>query len=103
VVELAGLPVKSDVSDWLAADHTVDELNALVESTPLWTANSVGTEPSRLQEPEVESEEASQRPEVIASGRQLRRQRGAVKRRLRATATDVRIHGAHPVLVGERR
>jgi 5S rRNA maturation endonuclease (ribonuclease M5) len=71
VVELAGLPVKSDVSDWLAADHTVDELNALVESTPLWTANSVGTEPSRLQEPEVESEEASQRPEVIASGRQL--------------------------------
>ena len=71
VVGLAGLPVKGDVSDWLVANHTVDELNALVESAPVWTANSVGAEPSRPQEPEVESEEGSQRPEVIASGRQL--------------------------------
>ena len=34
--ELAGLPEKGDVSDWLAAGHTVKELLALVKASPLW-------------------------------------------------------------------
>ena len=35
-VELAGLPEKGDVSDWLASGHTVKELLALIKATPLW-------------------------------------------------------------------
>jgi len=37
VVELPGLPPKGDVSDWLAAGGTKDELGRLVEATPVWT------------------------------------------------------------------
>jgi hypothetical protein len=36
VLTLPGLPVKGDVTDWLAAGHTVEELRALVEAAPLW-------------------------------------------------------------------
>jgi hypothetical protein len=36
VVELPGLPDKGDVSDWLAAGHTKDELLAIVGQTPAW-------------------------------------------------------------------
>jgi RecA-family ATPase len=36
VVELPGLPEKGDVSDWLAAGHTVKELMVLVKATPIW-------------------------------------------------------------------
>jgi 5S rRNA maturation endonuclease (ribonuclease M5) len=36
VVELPGLPEKGDVSDWLAAGHTVKELMALVKAAPIW-------------------------------------------------------------------
>jgi putative DNA primase/helicase len=38
VVELPGLPVGGDIYDWLEAGHTVDELMALVDATPEWTA-----------------------------------------------------------------
>jgi putative DNA primase/helicase len=38
VVELPGLPPKGDVSDWLDAGHTVEELCALVLETPPWSA-----------------------------------------------------------------
>ncbi|MBW1953773.1 MAG: hypothetical protein JRI66_11970 [Deltaproteobacteria bacterium] len=36
VVELPGLPEKGDVSDWLAAGKTLEELLALVEAAPEW-------------------------------------------------------------------
>ncbi|SHF68746.1 protein of unknown function [Desulfofundulus australicus DSM 11792] len=36
VVELPGLPPKGDVSDWLAAGHTRDELLNLVEQAEYW-------------------------------------------------------------------
>jgi hypothetical protein len=36
VVELPGLPEKGDVSDWLAAGHTVEELKSIVEAAPVW-------------------------------------------------------------------
>ena len=37
VLELPDLPEKGDVSDWLAAAGTVEELTRLVEVTPEWT------------------------------------------------------------------
>src|SRR5579862_146266 len=36
VVELPGLPEKGDVSDWLNAGHTLDELRELVKATAAW-------------------------------------------------------------------
>jgi hypothetical protein len=37
IVELPGLPHKGDVSDWIAAGGTKDELMRLAEATPVWT------------------------------------------------------------------
>jgi hypothetical protein len=36
LVELPDLPPKGDVSDWLAAGHTIDELRALIAEAPEW-------------------------------------------------------------------
>ena len=40
VVELPGLPDKGDVSDWLAAGRTADELVRIVKAAPEWTPES---------------------------------------------------------------
>ena len=37
IVELPGLPAKGDVSDWIAAGGTKDELKRLAEAAPVWT------------------------------------------------------------------
>lgn len=37
IVELPGLPDKGDVSDWIAAGGTKEELKRLAEATPVWT------------------------------------------------------------------
>jgi putative DNA primase/helicase len=36
MIPLPGLPEHGDVSDWLAAGHTRDELAAIVKAAPLW-------------------------------------------------------------------
>ena len=36
VVELPGLPLKGDVSDWLNAGNTVDDLKLIIRETPVW-------------------------------------------------------------------
>ena len=36
IVNLPGLPIKGDVSDWLAQDHTLDELHDIVADLPQW-------------------------------------------------------------------
>jgi hypothetical protein len=36
VVELPGLPEKGDVSDWLRAGNTPDELKTIISESPLW-------------------------------------------------------------------
>lgn len=36
LVDLPGLPPKGDVSDWLDAGHTIDELAALAQTTDVW-------------------------------------------------------------------
>lgn len=36
MLELPGLPEKGDVSDWLDASHTVEELKQLADETPPW-------------------------------------------------------------------
>ena len=48
VVNLPGLPQKGDVSDWLAAGHTRDELLSLVASSPDWTLCTTTTSPARF-------------------------------------------------------
>lgn len=50
VVQLPGLPVKGDVSDWLDAGHTVDELKELALATPAWT-NAGATSAAKSVEP----------------------------------------------------
>ena len=47
VVHLSDLPPKGDVSDWLDAGHSVDELKAEVAAAPLWEPPQ--PEPSRFQ------------------------------------------------------
>lgn len=51
VLELPGLPDKGDVSDWLAAGHTVEELLALSRRAPLgrdWLTAKAAHEPGRI-------------------------------------------------------
>lgn len=44
VVDLPGLPDKGDVSDWLAAGGTPEQLRSLVEATPDWDPNTAPPE-----------------------------------------------------------
>lgn len=37
IVELPGLPAKGDVSDWIAAGGTKEELQQIAEAAPVWT------------------------------------------------------------------
>jgi 5S rRNA maturation endonuclease (ribonuclease M5) len=40
IVELPDLPEKGDATDWLNAGNTIEQLNAIVEATPLWKSTS---------------------------------------------------------------
>ncbi len=57
IVELPGLPDKGDVSDWLDAGHSIDDLLALVEHTAPWTSGGVVAAP---------------RPQIQVNDRQMR-------------------------------
>ncbi|MGA2798247.1 MAG: phage/plasmid primase, P4 family, partial [Thermoguttaceae bacterium] len=41
IIDLSGLPEKGDVSDWLNAGHSVDELQTLVDAAPIVTAENI--------------------------------------------------------------
>jgi len=45
VVVLPGLPEKGDVSDWLNAGNSVDDLLKIVDETPQWEPSSSSAEP----------------------------------------------------------
>lgn len=47
IVPLPGLPAKGDVSDWLDAGHTRDDLEALVAAVPEWTPTTASAERER--------------------------------------------------------
>lgn len=49
VVELPGLPVKGDVSDWLASGGTKEALEALVASTSAWVPPLTNSAPAAMQ------------------------------------------------------
>lgn len=51
VVELPGLTEKGDVSDWLDAGHTKEELSELAKAAPIWTPE---TAPEVAEEPAVD-------------------------------------------------
>ncbi len=40
IVELPGLPVKGDVSDWIAAGGTKEDLTRLADAAPVWTPDA---------------------------------------------------------------
>jgi KaiC/GvpD/RAD55 family RecA-like ATPase len=48
VVELPGLPAKGDVSDWLAAGHTKEELLELVAATQTWQPSAEAEPKAKL-------------------------------------------------------
>ena len=52
VVELPGLPDRGDVSNWIDAGHTVEELLALVEAAPPWQPR----DPEPAEMPETDSD-----------------------------------------------
>ena len=58
IVVLPGLPEKGDVSDWFAAGHNVQELQALVAKTPLREFRS-------------DEDSAGTRPDIMVSGHQM--------------------------------
>lgn len=45
VVELSGLPTKGDVSDWVKAGHTIEELHSLVAAVPEYNAHAMDAAP----------------------------------------------------------
>lgn len=44
VIELSDLPAKGDVSDWIDAGHTKDELLRILKDAPEWTPESMATD-----------------------------------------------------------
>ena len=72
LVELPGLPPKGDVSDWLAAGHTIDELHALVDATAPYTPPVFAAAPAvaPAEADATEDERATQAQRLIALGRQ---------------------------------
>lgn len=75
VVALPGVPSKGDVSDWLDAGHTKDDLVKLVKATPLYTPSAASTVPSETisddgdmdmdDDPEPATKKKSQATELI--------------------------------------
>jgi len=62
VLELPGLPPKGDVSDWLDAGHTIEELRELAGKAPEWEAPAgAGVEP----EPRPEIRITADAPAVV--------------------------------------
>ena len=40
IVELAGLPPKGDITDWVESGGTQEELEGIIEAAPTWTSDS---------------------------------------------------------------
>jgi len=73
IVELSGLPLKGDVSDWLTAGGTKEELLKLAAETEEWQLQAVGTSPEPASPPRTveikdEAPEAIQRPLCLVGG-----------------------------------
>jgi 5S rRNA maturation endonuclease (ribonuclease M5) len=47
MIELPNLPIKGDVSDWLDAGHTREELMAIIKAAPIWTPDAGATTSQR--------------------------------------------------------
>lgn len=75
VLELPGLPVKGDVSDWLNQGHTVDELKALARSASAEPSASPSNDAGKPAKPERESEPDGKAKEE-EPGKTTRRRKG---------------------------
>ncbi len=79
-LELPGLPEHGDVSDWLQAGHTADELRALADAAPAWDGAAsrdgscapVDGIPMGVARPISGAAGASDAPERIAEGEDVR-------------------------------
>lgn len=67
IIKLPDLPPKGDVSDWLAAGHSKDELFALVEATPAWQPTVATGAPVSDSEETVSDEETNKKRESQAA------------------------------------
>lgn len=85
VVELPGLPPKGDVSDWLAAGGTADQLRALCKAAPLWTPPATDDDhliPAHADDDRTPPHETDGPPAWIADEETDQRQAGAPFRAL---------------------
>lgn len=68
VLELPDLQAKGDVSDWLAAGHTADELLELSQAAPIWEPTATAeadTWEARLDLPELSPDPPDMPPDLI--------------------------------------
>jgi putative DNA primase/helicase len=61
-LELPGLPEKGDVSDWLDAGGTVEQLIELADAAPQWSSRIAGSIRARSSMPSVETEDPEAGP-----------------------------------------
>jgi energy-coupling factor transporter ATP-binding protein EcfA2 len=66
VVHLPGLPPGGDVSDWLDAGHTKDELIRLAKAAPDWTPNAEPTEATATNDDVPQARKKSLSDQLIA-------------------------------------
>ena len=67
IITLPGLPEKGDISDWLDAGHTKDELLELAAAAPEWESSEEGGEPHADGEIVVGTDEGRVIDEAIAA------------------------------------
>ncbi len=68
VVSLPGLPAKGDVSDWLAAGHTAEELRSLADEARRWTPPPRGDGPGLLGAAEILAAADAEGPDWLVDG-----------------------------------
>src|SRR5207249_4831007 len=71
IVELPGLPPKGDVSDWIAAGGTREQLEALIEAEPAVDASDLIDEDSERAAPADDATAASRGPMIDAGEQDL--------------------------------
>lgn len=65
VVELSGLPVKGDVSDWFSQGHTREELETNVSGAPMWTPKRIDTLDTPTRQPSTSQERTGEQPKPL--------------------------------------
>jgi putative DNA primase/helicase len=103
IVELPGLPLKGDVSDWLAAGGTVDRLMELVDAAPSWVPPDSGAQPDADAAP-PDAGSVARSPMALDDDEPHRTDLGNARRLVAQHGTDLRyIHPWKTWLVWDGR